>query len=78
MELDNYFFIDEDTTLKFYTVRNIRLAALVEEPTSVPKHLWKEALLLAAKAGPETVFRLLRKIGPEVLTDGSRKRKRSG
>jgi len=78
VDLFNNNFIDEDTALKFYTERNIRLAALVEEPTRVPKHLWKEALLLAAKAGPETFFPLLCKIGPEVLTDGSRKRKRSG
>ena len=68
----------EDPTLRVYLQRNIRLAKWVENPATVPKHLWKEATTLAAKAGAETLFRLLRKIGPEVLPVGSRKRKRSG
>jgi len=67
-----------DQTMKFYLERHSRLAQWVENPATVPKHLWKEAATLAAKAGPETLFRLLRKIGPEVLPVGSRKRKRSG
>jgi len=69
---------DNDETLKFYLGRNIRLARWVENPATVPKHLWKEACTLAAKAGPTVLFRLLRKIGPEVLPVGSRKRKRRG
>ena len=64
--------------MKFYLQRNIRLARWAENPATVPKHLWKEATTLAAKAGAETLFRLLRKIGPEVLPVGGRKRKRSG
>ena len=68
----------EDDTMKFYLERNTRLAQWVENPATVPKHLWKEATTLAAKAGAETLFRLLRKIGPEVLPVGRRKRKRSG
>ena len=67
---------DQHGTLQFYLDRNTRLAQWVENPAAVPKHLWKEALQLATKAGPETLFRLLRKIGPEVLPV-SRKRKRS-
>ena len=66
----------EDDTMKLYLQRNIRLAQWVEDPATVPKHLWKEATTLAAKAGPETLFRLLRKIGPEVLPVGGRGRKR--
>ena len=66
----------EDETLKFYLERNIRLARWVENPATVPKHLWKAATTLAAKAGAETLFRLLRKIGPEVLPVRDRKRKR--
>ena len=69
---------DVDQTVQCYLERNIRLARWVEDPATVPKLLWKEATTLAAKAGPETLFRLLRKIGPEVLPVGSRKRKRSG
>jgi len=66
----------DDETLQFYVLRNIRLAQWVENPTSVPKHLWKEATTLAAQAGHTMLFRLLRKIGPAVLPQGSRKRKR--
>jgi len=69
---------DVDQTTEFYLERNTRLAQWVENPATVPKHLWKKATTLAAKAGPETLFCLLRKIGPEVLPVGSRKRKRSG
>jgi len=69
---------DDDETLKFYTMRNTRLAEWVEDPSTVPQHLWKQALALATKAGPEIFFRLLRKVGPEVLPDRRRhKRKRS-
>jgi len=69
---------DEDGTLKFCLERNIRLAKWVENPATVPKHLWKEATTLATKAGPDVLFQLLRKIGPEVLPVRGRKRKRSG
>ena len=65
-----------DETFQFYLKRNSRLAQWVENPATVPKHLWKEATTLATKAGPDTLFRLLRKIGPAVLPEGSRKRKR--
>jgi len=69
---------DDDETLKFYTMRNTRLAEWVEDPSTVPQHLWKQALALATKAGPEIFFRLLRKVGPEVLPVRPRhKRKRS-
>jgi len=64
--------------MNFYLQRNIHLAQWVENPATVPEHLWKEATTLAAKAGPEMLNRLLRKIGPKVLPVGSRKRKRSG
>ena len=69
---------EDDETLKFYLERNICLAQWVENPASVPKHLWKEAATVAAKAGPTMLFRLLRKIGPAVLPIRSRKRKRDG
>ena len=69
---------DEDETLKFYLDRNIRLAKWVENPATVPKHLWKEATTLATKAGPTVLFRLLRKIAPEVLPVRGRKRKCNG
>ena len=68
----------DDDKLKFYLERNVRLAQWVENPATVPKHLWKEAVTLATKAGPETLFRLLRKIAPEVLPVRGRKRKRTG
>jgi len=68
----------EDSTMKFYLQRNIHLARWVENPATAPKHLWKEATTLAAKAGTEMLFRLLQKIGPQVLLVGSCKRKRSG
>ena len=67
-----------DETMKFCLERNTRLAQWVENPATVPKHLWKEAATLATSAGAETLCRLLRKIGPEVLPVGGRKRKRSG
>ena len=58
---------DDDATMEFCLTRNTRLAGWVENPATVPKHLWKEATTLATKAGPETLYRLLRKIGPEIL-----------
>ena len=64
-------------SLNFYTERNTRLARCVENPETVPKHLWKEAVALAAKAGPTMLFRLLRKIGPEVLPTGRRQKMRN-
>jgi len=77
-DIDHFDASAEDDTMKFYLQRNIRLAKWVEDPATIPKHLWKEAMTLATKAGPEMLFRLLHKIGPEVLPVGSRKRKRSG
>jgi len=68
---------DEDQTMKFYLERNTRLAQWVEDPSTVEKHLWKQAVTQAARAGPETLYRILRKVGPAVLPQ-SRKRKRSG
>ena len=68
---------EDDETFQFYLQRNIRLAQWAENPATVPKHLWKEATTLATKAEPTMLFRLLRKIGPEVLPVG-RKRKREG
>ena len=65
-----------DETLKFFLDRNTRLARCVENPETVPKHLWKEACTLASKAGLTMLFRLLRKVGPEVLP--VRERKRNG
>ena len=65
-----------DETLQFYLKRNIRMAQWVDNPATLPKYLWKEATTLAAKAGPETLFRLLRK-EPTVLPVGNQKRKRS-
>ena len=68
---------DDQNVVKFYTERNTRLAQWVENPAiTVPKNLWKEAVSLATKAGPETLYRLLRKIGPQVSPVG-RKRKRN-
>ena len=43
---------EDDETFQFYLQRNIRLAQWVENPATVPKHLWKEATTLATKAGP--------------------------
>ena len=77
-DADSFDASDIDETVKFYLERNIRLAQWVENPATVPKHLWKEATTLAAKAGPEALFRLLRKIAPEVLPVRGRKRKRNG
>jgi len=56
-----------DATMEFYLARNTRLAEWLENPDTVPKHLWKEATTLATKTGPNSLYRVLRKIGPEVL-----------
>jgi len=64
---NDLFDASSDETLKFNLERNIRLAQWVENPVTVPEHLWKEATTLAVKAGPEMLNRLLRKIGHKVL-----------
>ena len=70
---------EDDATLKFYIDRNIRLAEWLENPNTVPNHLWKEAVTLATKAGPNMLFQTLQKTGHEVLPAGRRnKRKRIG
>ena len=66
---------DNNETLQFYMLRNIRLAQWVENPATVPEHLWKEAATLATKAGPDTIFRMLRKVGHEVLPVGNKKKR---
>ena len=58
---------DNDAFLTFSMERNMRLAKWVEDPSTLPKHLWKQALELAVKAGPDTFYRIFQKIGPEVL-----------
>jgi len=55
---------DHDAFLTFSMERNMRLAKWVEDPSTLPKHLWKQALQLAVRAGPETFYRIFRKIGP--------------
>jgi len=68
---------ENNETLQFYMLRNIRLAQWVKDPSTVKKHLWKQAVTQAARAGPETLYCILREVGPAVLPI-SRKRKRSG
>ena len=80
---DFYFYGHDDAwvdeTVESYMARNIRLAEWAKNPATVPKHLWKEAVTLATRAGPDTLFQVLRKIGPAVLPFGRRnKRKRVG
>jgi len=45
--------------LNFFFNRNERLAQWVENPSTVPRHLWPEALKLAMEAGKDTLFRSL-------------------
>lgn len=50
---------DDNDTLQPYLDRNKRLAGWIENPASVPRHLWPEALKLAMVAGKNALFQSL-------------------
>ena len=76
MALSETLFDDADENrLAFYAERNERFAKWVENPASVPRHLWPEALRLALEAGNTPLWRSLQSVAPEV-GDLQRKRKR--
>ena len=70
------------TRLVFYTNRNERLDQWVDNPETVieQRKVWPDALKLAEKAGPNSLFRGLRSVlggdGENVKLRGGRKRKR--
>ena len=51
---------DDKTRLVFYANRNKRLDQWVDNPETVEQKVWPEALKLAEKAGPDSLFRGLR------------------
>jgi len=65
--------------LKFYAERNQLVVEWVENPITVHRDVWPEALTLTERAGPDTLFQSLRALsGSGIgLTHGKRKRKRA-
>jgi hypothetical protein len=66
------------TRLNFYMERNRKLAQWVQNPMTVPRELWQYAMMLAIKAGANTLFQsLLALSGKGIgLKQRGRKRKR--
>jgi hypothetical protein len=63
--------------LNFYTNRNNLLSEWIENPSTIPKTLWPNALRLAVEAGYGPLYRSLHAVAPETgLSKRSRKRKR--
>ena len=62
--------------LKFCTDRNVRLAQWIDNPASVPRSLWPEALQLARKAGYDTLYSSLRQVLESDFVSPQRGRKR--
>ena len=53
---------DDKSSLVFYADRNERLDKWVQNPEKVEQKVWPDALKLAEKAGPESLFRGLRSV----------------
>lgn len=75
---------DDQQRLAFYADRNQRVEQWVENPeTVVDQKVWPDALMLAQRAGPDSLFRGLRSVfeseyvNTTGLLRGGRKRKRS-
>ena len=69
----------EQSRLDLYLERNKRLAHWVENPATVPQHLWPDATKLALEDGESSLFASLRTVlGSDYasLVSGKRKRKR--
>jgi len=67
----------DENRLTFYAERNDLFAKWVENPTSVPRHLWPEALKLALEAGNTPLWLSLQSVAPEIgALQRKRKRKR--
>jgi len=69
---------EERKTLAFYTNRKESLDQWVDHPEMVEQKLWPDALGLAEKAGPNSLFCRLRSVlGRDYVSlPGGRKRKR--
>ena len=53
---------DDETRLTFFAGRNEHLDQWVDSPETVEQKVWPEALNLAEKAGPDSLFRGLRSV----------------
>ena len=70
---------DDETRLTFFADRNERLDQWVDKTETVNRKVWPEALTLAEKAGPDSLFRGLRSVLESdhiMSTQSGRKRKR--
>lgn len=68
----------DNSRLAFFFERNRLLAHWLQNPATVPQHLWPRALKLAQEAGRESLYQSLRKVAPEVGSSlYTRKRKRT-
>jgi len=69
---------DDKLRLVFYADRNERLDQWVDNPQAVDRKVWPDALQLAQKAGPDSVYRGLQSVlgSDYVSLPGARKRKR--
>jgi len=71
------FLSSDKRQLELCMLRNRRLSNWVANPTSLPKHLWPKALMLAREAGYDDLFLSLQLVAPEYAKrKRSRKRKR--
>ena len=69
---------DDETRLTFFADRNERLDQWMDNPETVEQKVWPEALKLAEKSGPNSLFRGLRSVlgGDSTGLRVGRKRKR--
>ena len=74
----NFFMDAHQSRLEYYLERNSKLAQWAENPETVPRELWQYALMLALKAGINSLHQsLLALSGQDIgLRQQSRKRKR--
>ena len=67
---------DDNERLQFCLDRNKRLAQWVDNPLTVPKHLWPDAMTLAMEAGESTLFQTLLTLSGHAIGSMQSKRKR--
>ena len=70
-------FNEEDKAkLDHYSKRNKRLARWIDNPSSIPRFLWPEALAMAKETNPTVFYRAFEAISSEITATKINKRKR--
>ena len=68
---------EDEQRLEFYFDRNQRVVEWVENPATVHRDVWPEALKLAERAGPDTLFQSMRALSGDGIGLKKGKRKRA-